>query len=420
MKSCSLSHLDDHVLLRYLTTALSQDHGTTAILLALIAEVDKRKLYVPAGYSSMHPFCVKELHMSEDTAFKRIRAGRAARQFPAIFPAVADGRLNLSAVVLLAPHLKPDNAGELLAAAAHKTNAEIELLLAERFPRPDVPTLVQPLATPGASSELAVRPVEAPDLQLAPGPVVSPDPQLPVRPVATIGGLNTSAPRAKFTPLSPGRFALQATVNRNTYEQLRYAQSLLGHAVPSGDVAAVLERVLDLAVAVLEQKKFAKCARSRPRRSSANGRYVPAEIRRTVWQRDGGQCTFVSDKGKRCEARSRLEFDHVDPVARGGQTTSDRMQLRCRAHNQYTAECTFGPGFMHEKRQEARRVSAARKEALAEKQKKEQARSEAAAKARAQSEAAATAAADVIPVASRAQVQRRRGPLRGGTLRGYP
>jgi 5-methylcytosine-specific restriction endonuclease McrA len=200
---------------------------------------------------------------------------------------------------------------------------------------------------------------------------------------------------------------LQVTVDQETQDLLCYAQSLLGHAVPSGDVAKVLKRALELAVEVLEQQKFAKCTRTRPRRSHANGRYVPAEIRRTIWQRDGGQCTFVSEKGKRCEARDRLEFDHMDPVARGGQTTADRMRLRCRAHNQYTAECTFGAGFMDEKREEARRVGTARKEALARRQahaqKQEQAQalaratSEAAAKAQAQSEAA-TAIADVIPV----------------------
>src|SRR5678816_810081 len=90
MKSCSLSQLADHVLLRYLATTVSQDRGTTAILLALIAEVDARKLYVPAAYSSMYLYCVRELRMSEGAAFKRIRAARTARQFPAIFAALAD------------------------------------------------------------------------------------------------------------------------------------------------------------------------------------------------------------------------------------------------------------------------------------------------------------------------------------------
>jgi hypothetical protein len=174
------------------------------------------------------------------------------------------------------------------------------------------------------------------------------------------------ASRPKLAPLSPGRFALQLTVSQETHDLLRYAQALLGHVLPSGDVAAVLQRALDALVEKLERQKFARSARWRPRHGSAKGRYVPAEVRRTVWQRDGGQCTFVSESGKRCGSTTRLEFDHVDPVARGGQATADRMRLRCRAHNQYAAECTFGAGFMRGKREEARcRTAQARASAQA-------------------------------------------------------
>jgi 5-methylcytosine-specific restriction endonuclease McrA len=148
-------------------------------------------------------------------------------------------------------------------------------------------------------------------------------------------------------------------LGQETHDKLRHAQALLGHAVPSGELSQVIDRALDALIQTLERRKFAATSRTRPRRSSANGRYVPAEIRRAVWQRDGGQCTFVSDKGHRCEARERLEFDHVDPVARGGRSTVKGMRLRCRAHNQYEAERTFGAGFMQRKRDEARaRISA--------------------------------------------------------------
>ena len=61
----------------------------------------------------------------------------------------------------------------------------------------------------------------------------------------------------------------------------------------------------------------------------------------------------MSDRGKRCEARTRLEFDHIEPVARGGRATVGGLRLRCRAHNQYAAECTLGTEFMSGKRQEA-------------------------------------------------------------------
>src|SRR5262249_32841469 len=147
------------------------------------------------------------------------------------------------------------------------------------------------------------------------------------------------------------------TVGHEIFEKIQYAKSLLGHQLPSGDVVQVLDKALDALIEKHEKRKFAATSKPRPRqrRASANKRRVPAQAKRAVCARDGGRCTFVSDAGKRCPCRTRLEFDHIDPVARGGKATVDRMRLRCRAHNQYTAECTYGAGFMEKKRQEARR-----------------------------------------------------------------
>ena len=97
MHAYTLTHLSDAILLRDLAALITRDRITTAELLAHIAEVDARRLYVPAGYSSMHAYCVDELRLSEDAAYKRIQAARAARQFPAIFTALAEaGRIHKS------------------------------------------------------------------------------------------------------------------------------------------------------------------------------------------------------------------------------------------------------------------------------------------------------------------------------------
>ena len=110
----------------------------------------------------------------------------------------------------------------------------------------------------------------------------------------------------KVAPLAPQRFAVQFTMDQATHDDLLYAQALLGHAVPNGDVAQVFARALKTLIAKLEQQKFAKTDRPRPCRVSENARQIPAEVKRTVWERDGGQCTFVSENGHRCEARTRL------------------------------------------------------------------------------------------------------------------
>src|SRR6059036_789283 len=154
MSTYSLSHLSDRALLRDLAALVAQDRVTTAALLAHLAEVDARKLYLPAAHPSMYSYCVHQLRLSEDAAYKRIQAARLARRFPLIFEALADGRLHLSAVCLLAPYLAPENADELLKAAAYQTKSRLEELLAARFPRSEMLALVQPLpASPPLSEE---------------------------------------------------------------------------------------------------------------------------------------------------------------------------------------------------------------------------------------------------------------------------
>ncbi len=133
MKSYSLSHLSDEALGRDLRAAVSQERTSTAVVVAHIAEFDARKLYLPAAYPSMFAYCVGELRLSEDAAAKRLRVARAAQRFPGVLVALAEGRVHLGGLLLLAPYLAPENEAELIEAATHKTRAEIEHLLAERL-----------------------------------------------------------------------------------------------------------------------------------------------------------------------------------------------------------------------------------------------------------------------------------------------
>ena len=345
MSTYTLSHLSDQSLLRELKSLVSRNRATTAMLVAHLGEVDSRRLYAPAGYPSMYEYCLQELHFSEQTAFKRIRVGRLARQFPAIHGMLADGRLHLSGLVTLSAYLTPANADDLLAAAVHKSKAQIEQMLAERFPQPDLPTLIAPLMPTTCAGQLSPGRVKfSPAEHAAPGSTVDSAAPWPAAPVPP------PAPPARIAPLAPERFAVQCTVDRETHDLIRYAQALLGHAVPSGDLPEAIHRAFACLVGELERRKFAKTDRPRPCRRSEDARQIPASVKRAVWERDGGRCTFVGESGHRCEASTRLEFDHVEPVATGGHATVQGLRLRCRAHNQLEAERAFGRDFMNAKR----------------------------------------------------------------------
>jgi 5-methylcytosine-specific restriction endonuclease McrA len=348
-----LGRLGDRELLDALATAVARERGELAVVLTHIAEVDARRLYLPAGYPSMHVYCVGELRFSEDAAYKRIQAARAAREFPGIFEAVGDGRLTLTAVVRLKPYLTGANADVLLKAAENRTKSEIEEFIARRFPKSEMLALVQPLsAGSGAGSgsaglDGAGAAASDGEGQRVPEPVGASTRQRVPEPVA--------APRPRVAPIAPERFMLQLTIGKSTHDLLRQAQELLSHQVPSGDVAEVLHRALVLLVAKLERDKFARTNRPQKHTRPTRGpRHIPARVKRAVWERDQGQCTFVSESGRRCGSRKFLEYDHVEPVARGGRATVEGVRLRCRAHNQYAAECVFGAGFMSAKREAAR------------------------------------------------------------------
>ena len=212
----------------------SKERASTALLLAHIAEVETRGLFLPAGYASMYAYCVEKFGLSEDSALKRIRAARVALRFPDLFAAIAEDRLNLNALVLLALRLTPENAQELISAASRKTRFQIETLIAERFPRSDAPQKVSSVGTRETDD------AEVQSLELSTDPV-------------------------------------DMAINARSWDPA-------GFGAPNDDSWSSI----------------------------------------TSW-------------------KSRVE----------GRATVDGIRLRCRAHNQYTAECTFGAVFMNDKRQMA-------------------------------------------------------------------
>ena len=329
------THLSNEQLLWEVQTLAGREREATARLIASLAELDARRLYLGEGYSSLFTYCTQCLHLSEHAAYGRIEAARAARRFPDIFDLLADGSVTLTTVCLLAPHLTPENHEQLLNAARHKSKRDVERQVSGLRPSPSVASVIRklpaPKPNPGApqlhESVSADRPNEtAVPAANAPAIVAQPAP----RP-------------AIIAPLAPERYKVQFTVSRETHDKLRRVQDLLRHAVPNGDPAAIFDRALTVLLAELEKRKLAQT--DRPRRVAdpkSGSRHVPAAVKREVWKRDDGRCAFIGTDG-RCSERGLLEFHHLIPFADGGATTSANLQLRCRAHNGYEAERFFGP-----------------------------------------------------------------------------
>lgn len=312
---------------------------TTSALVAHLAEFDARRLYRGAGYRSLFAYCTEHLRVSEYGAYNRMEAARAARRFPVILEMLSDGSLNLATVRLLAPHLTSENHHELLESAFGRSKREVEELVARHAPRPAVPTLVRRLPNRGIAPVAAASgPDEGVEHGRAAGEAAA----------TSSPTLFPSPARPAITPLAPERYQIRFTASAETYRKLRQAQELLGHALPSGDVAAVFDRALSALLTDLARKKLAATEHPRtqrpPRATSAptaGSRHMPAHVRRTVWERDGGQCAFVAKSGSRCSARKPLEFHHVHPYGAGGEATVGNIEMRCRTHNGYEAEVFY-------------------------------------------------------------------------------
>ena len=68
----------------------------------------------------------------------------------------------------------------------------------------------------------------------------------------------------------------------------------------------------------------------------ASGRVIPAAVKRQVWQRDGGRCSYVDpETGRRCNSRHLIEIDHILPYAMGGSADPENLRLVCRVHHRH-------------------------------------------------------------------------------------
>ncbi len=152
-------------------------------------------------------------------------------------------------------------------------------------------------------------------------------------------------PRESVELLDAELARVHVTVSRRFLEKLEAAKDALGHACPGGSAAEILERGLDLVLAQ-HAKRQGLVEKPRKGRRGSRSDTIPAEVKREVWRRAGGQCEWRFESGERCGCRRRLEYDHIEPRALGGASTIDNVRLACRPHNLLAARQLFGDAVM--------------------------------------------------------------------------
>lgn len=277
--------LSNQDLLEILKRTSKKERQIQYEFLCYLIEVDRRKLYVAEGYSSLFAFLTQSLGYSESSALKRTQIVRRATQLPELLWAIQEGKLSLSAAGKLCPYLRRDNFEKLVGECEGKPVKKVEEVIVKYYPKAAVKDEVKNFVS----------------------------------------------------PLSIDRVQISFSADKEFAEKLKKAQALLSHKHPDMKLASIFTEALDCLLEKLEPKETGK---EEPQEN--HSRYIRQRIRKVVSERDNHQCSFVSATGHRCMETKFLQYDHVKPWALGGKSDDpENIQLLCSTHNRYRAQMTF-------------------------------------------------------------------------------
>lgn len=284
-------------------------------VLTHLREIERRRLYLELGHSSLFVFCLRELGYSESQAQLRIDAMRAIRETPEIEAKLRTGELNVTAVVKVQRFLRQE-----------------KKMRAKNYSLSDRAKLFS------ETSGKSVREVEQALVALSP---------------------SSAVPTEKAQLVTNELMELRMAVSRQAYERLLRLQQLHSHRLKNPQsLSELVELIAEDATRSADKKLNGTNPKPdqtiAPISIKVRSRRIPASVRREVWRRDQGRCSFRSDDDKRrCDSRSYLQIDHVTPFSQGGRSDQPgNLRLLCGAHNRLAwrrtaklAERAAPPGF---------------------------------------------------------------------------
>jgi hypothetical protein len=363
---------------------LRREQAAMADFLIALADFDRRRSWEALGHANLFAFLHVELRLSRSAAFYRKSAAELLQRFPEVIEPLRDGWLCLSTIAELAKVLTDDNREVVMPRFFGLSSREAQELVAELQPRP-VPSTRMVVTGPLSRPAPSVARTSLALLAHAPAPPADADPNVvPLSRVLTSefangGGADAgfdrpAIKRDEIVPLTAEIRRVHFNVSKQVVQKLVAAREGLSHAIPGATMEQVLEAALDL---LLEKQARARGMVKRPRRvlpaalrpkaplvtegqttpsgncsvARPEGRAVrrtgprepiPAAVRRAVWERDAGRCSWPLDGGGCCGSTHRLELDHIVPWAEGGPSTVENLRVVCGRHNTLAARRAFG------------------------------------------------------------------------------
>jgi hypothetical protein len=376
--------MKDDDLLTHFSLVVQKEREAAVVVIGYLSEIEKRKLYLKEAYSSLFSFVTQRFHYSEGAAYRRIQASKASELYPEVLELLSAGKVSLMTLSLIEPHLKKGDGKGLIEKIVGKSKREVESLLSElslkkvnykdiirRLPLVSVKKEEKILAEQHENDKkslMAETPAGLEGEGKLPGtfrgassfPSHLFQSKTAQNFIFTGGnsgafsGENANKGSQKTNPLPKQeirRIKIEFVAKEQLAQKIERAKEILRHKFPEGKFEDIFNQALD---DMLEKRDpRMKIERAEKRRASKDevqesgkpkiiSRHIAQKIKRKVWLRDGGQCTYESSTGKRCGTKDFLQMDHLHPFALGGESREENLRLLCSEHNRWRAELTFG------------------------------------------------------------------------------
>jgi hypothetical protein len=328
LESLSTEALDQSVV-----KLVRAENRSTALVIAHLAEMSRRKGALERGYKNLFDYAVRRLNLSEGSVALRLQVANVSRRFPQLLAAIAENRLSLTVAGLLAPHLTDENAEKLIAECAGMTKREAEEHLVKLRPKPTFTPSIRMIPSPIP---------ESPREASAPSPPPRPSPSI-------------------FQPATPTAYNFRFAADKEFKESFERLAEVLGVENPLQHMAEIFQKAVDIALDKKDPKRRLERRKERQARQESRpdeiSRYISPEIRERVHDRGQYQCEFRSPDGRRCSSRTGLQIEHQRPFARYRSHEERFLKLFCAAHNRLAADRVYGKEFMDRKIASSRQIN---------------------------------------------------------------
>ena len=322
-----------------------------------LEEIDSRKLYLEQGFSSLFDYAVKELGYSEGAAYRRIKAMKLCREVPDTESRLKSGKLSLSSACQLQAFFEKQNK-KSKAEISHQREETKNTVVYQKSVIADQVSKKIGLSLSVERKQELVKKAEGCSTRATMKLLSEVDPSL-------------SVPKEQARFLGKGKVEIKVIVEESCHKKLEELKSLLSHKNPSlsyGELLMILsEEALEKHDPVrkrakrrsMQKKAVTSAAKLESQQaktpavtSAAKGKYagktkklnrtIPSALKRHIWKRDGGQCSYVCPETKRrCSSKHLLQIDHIKPFSLGGKSELNNLRLLCASHNRFRSERTF-------------------------------------------------------------------------------